>query len=103
MCLSSDGTVIFENSAGELDPVRTAHLFDRFFTVNIAKGGTGLGLSIAKILTEKMNGSISAEYCGYVLCSPADSVSGHEYPPAQITLTDAVLADDHLLCPAGFF
>ena len=103
VCLSSDGTVIFENSTGELDPVRTAHLFDRFFTVNIAKGRTGLGLSIAKILTEKMNGSISAEYCGYVLCSPADSVSGPEYPPAQITLTDAVLADDHLLCPAGFF
>lgn len=60
--LSSDGTVTFENSAAELDPVQTAHLFDRFFTVNTARGGTGLGLSIAKILTEKMNGRISAEY-----------------------------------------
>ena len=96
VCLSSDGTVIFENSTGELDPVRTAHLFDRFFTVNTAKGGTGLGLSIAKILTEKMNGSISAEYCGYMLCSPADSVSGPEYPPAQIILTDALKVQDEV-------
>lgn len=64
VCLSSDGTVTFENSAGELDAVSTAHLFDRFSTVNTAKGGTGLGLSIAKILTEKMNGGISAEYTG---------------------------------------
>ena len=60
--LSSDGAVMFENGAKELDAVQTAHLFDRFFTVNAAKGGTGLGLSIAKMLTEKMNGSITAEY-----------------------------------------
>lgn len=60
--LSPDGTVTFENSASELDPVQTAHLFDRFFTVNTARGGTGLGLSIAKSLTEKMGGSTTAEY-----------------------------------------
>ncbi len=28
--LSSDGSVIFENSAKDLDSVQTAHLFDRF-------------------------------------------------------------------------
>ena len=60
--LSSDGTVMFENSAKNLDTVQTAHLFERFFTVNSANGGTGLGLSIAKLLTEKMSGSITAEY-----------------------------------------
>ena len=60
--LSSDGAVMFENSAKDLNVVQTAHLFDRFFTVNSARGGTGLGLSIAKLLTEKMGGSIAAEY-----------------------------------------
>lgn len=60
--LLQDGTVIFENSAKELDTVQTAHLFDRFFTLNTARGETGLGLSIAKLLTEKMNGHITAEY-----------------------------------------
>lgn len=60
--LSPNGTVWFENTAKDLDTVQTAHLFDRFFTVNTARGGTGLGLSIAKLLTEKMGGSIMAEY-----------------------------------------
>lgn len=58
----SDGTAVFENSAKKLDPVLTARLFDRFFTVDTARESTGLGLSIAKLLGEKMNGSISAEY-----------------------------------------
>ena len=60
--LSPDGTVYFENRAKDLNAVQTAHLFDRFYTVNTARSGTGLGLSIAKLLTEKMGGSITAEY-----------------------------------------
>lgn len=61
--LTKYGEIIFENSAAGLDVVRTEQLFDRFFTVNTASGGTGLGLSIAKLLTEKMGGSITAEFC----------------------------------------
>ena len=60
--LSPDGTVWFENHAKDLDAMQTAHLFERFYTVNTARSGTGLGLSIAKLLTEKMNGTITAEY-----------------------------------------
>lgn len=60
--LSPDGVAMFENRAKNLNTVQTAHLFDRFFTVNSASGGTGLGLSIAKLLTEKMGGGITAEY-----------------------------------------
>ena len=66
--LSPDGMAIFENSAKELDTVQTAHLFDRFFTVSSARGGTGLGLSIARLLTERMGGSIAAQYREGKLC-----------------------------------
>lgn len=60
--LTPDGTVMLENSAKELDCVQTERLFDRFYTVRTASGSTGLGLSIAKMLTERMNGQITAEY-----------------------------------------
>lgn len=54
--------MIFRNHASGLSQVETDRLFDRFYTVENAKGSTGLGLSIAKQLTEQMGGSIRAEW-----------------------------------------
>ena len=60
--LRPDGTVSFSNSAPSLSRVQAERLFDRFYTVEPARNSTGLGLSIAKLLTEKMGGTITAEY-----------------------------------------
>ena len=60
--LDSRGTVAFFNSARGLDPVSAGKLFDRFYTVETGQGSTGLGLSIAKLLTQRMGGSIRASY-----------------------------------------
>ena len=60
--LTPDGTVTFSNTAAALSSVDAGKLFDRFFTVDSARKSTGLGLSIAKLLTERMHGSIGAEY-----------------------------------------
>lgn len=60
--LTEDGTITFSNTASALDPVMTAKLFDRYYTVETARDSTGLGLSIAKLLTERSGGSIAAEY-----------------------------------------
>lgn len=60
--LTPDGTVTLANAAPGLDEVQVGRLFDRFYTVETGRGSTGLGLSIAKVLTERMGGTIAARY-----------------------------------------
>ena len=60
--LNDEGEMTFSNSAPNLDSLTVARLFDRFYTVENGKNSTGLGLSIAKLLTERMGGTIYVEY-----------------------------------------
>ncbi len=62
--LTKDGELRFTNTAPDLDEVTVGRLFDRFFTVEAARGATGLGLAIARALTEQMGGTIGAAYNG---------------------------------------
>ncbi len=60
VCMREDGHIVFSNMAKRLSSVDVAKLFDRFYTVNSAGNATGLGLSIAKMLAERMQGTLSA-------------------------------------------
>ncbi|MGN1001796.1 MAG: sensor histidine kinase [Oscillospiraceae bacterium] len=62
IALSPAGEIVFSNACSGLDPVQVGRLFDRFYTVEAARGSTGLGLAIARTLVERMGGSISAVY-----------------------------------------
>ena len=61
------GEITFSNIASELSSVDVGKLFDRFSTVDSARKSTGLGLSIARLLTERMDGNITADYKGNTL------------------------------------
>lgn len=65
--LSDNGEITFSNHAKGLDEVHIGRLFDRFYTVETADKSTGLGLSIAKVLTEHMGGTITAQYNNQIL------------------------------------
>lgn len=67
VALFPDGTITFRNSAQNLDWISVERLFNRFYTVETGRNSTGLGLSIAKLLTERMGGSISAAYADGML------------------------------------
>lgn len=43
--MDDDGLIMFKNHASNLDKLRVEKLFDRFYTVQEARGSTGLGLS----------------------------------------------------------
>lgn len=60
--LTESGAITFSNHAAALTPVTVKKLFDRFYTVESSSVSTGLGLSIARLLTERMGGSIDAGY-----------------------------------------
>lgn len=60
--MDADGRVLFSNAAEKLNAVEAGRLFDRFYTVEMAKDSTGLGLTIARLLTKQMGGKITAEY-----------------------------------------
>jgi signal transduction histidine kinase len=54
--------VSFSNEIQENQIIDVERLFDRFYTADYArKQSTGLGLAIVKLLTEQMNGEVSAE------------------------------------------
>lgn len=67
VAMDGNGNMSFSNRAKNLDPVAVGRLFDRFYTLESSRNSTGLGLSIAKLLTEKMGGTIGASWENQIL------------------------------------
>ena len=63
---AEEGELCFSNPLGPGPEPDTAHLFDRFYQSNPArgKGGAGLGLAIVRELMEQMGGQASAGTTG---------------------------------------
>lgn len=80
--LSEDGVICFSNTARGLDAVSAGRLFDRFYTVENGRNSTGLGLSIARLLTQRMDGTIRAKYAdsrlSIIVCFPAEETAEKE-------------------------
>ena len=81
--LDKTGRAVFSNAAPGLDPVSAGKLFDRFYTVETGRGSTGLGLSIAKLLTQRMGGTIQASCAeGRLYIAVSFPAVQTEHPPA---------------------
>lgn len=58
--------VAFQNTVESTKNIDISRLFDRYYTDNLSRSqsGSGLGLYIVKILSEKMNGNVTADFNG---------------------------------------
>ncbi|MBP3539660.1 MAG: HAMP domain-containing histidine kinase [Oscillospiraceae bacterium] len=66
--MDESGCIRFSNPAKNLDSVSVGRLFDRYYTVEAGRSSSGLGLSIARLLTERIGGSLDAQYADGTLC-----------------------------------